>query len=82
MACFAYNVNETWLRTGIGEMFNKSLHISPNTSDEEKLLNMFRLLVPEMQAIVIKKVKELLDSIEKPWIQPPVDKEKGEEKGA
>lgn len=81
LICLKHGVNEEWLRAGIGEMFTKPPR-GPNTPNEEKLIDMFRLLVPEMQAIVLKKVKELLDSIEKPWIPPLLNNEKGEEKSA
>ena len=81
LICLTFNVNEAWLREGIGEMF-KEPPKKPENPKESQLIEYFRLLVPEMQDIVLKKVRELLDSIEKSWVPPAVDAEKGEQKGA
>ena len=51
-------VNETWLRTGEGEMFNTASQ--PKDNDEKTLLEMFRSLSPEMRAFVLQKVQECL----------------------
>ena len=81
MACLAFNVNETWLKTGIGEMFNPPPK-NPENPKEQQLIEMFRKLVPEMQDIVLKKVYEMVKSIEQSWVPPVADNEKGEQKGA
>jgi len=81
LICLTFGVNEAWLRGGIGDMF-KEPPKNPENPKEQQLIEMFRLLVPEMQDIVLKKVKELLDSIEETWVPPAVDTEKREQKGA
>lgn len=81
LICLTFGVNEAWLRDGIGKMFIEPPK-KPENPKEHQLLDLFRKLVPEMQDIVLKKVKELLDSIEKSWVPPSVDAEKGEQKGA
>ena len=53
-----YGINETWLRTGEGEMFNPAA--KPKDDDEKKLLQMFRLLSPEMRKFVLQKIHECL----------------------
>ena len=58
LICLIYGVNETWLRTGEGEMFNTAS--KPKDDDEKKLLEMFRLLSPEMRAFVLRKMDECL----------------------
>lgn len=58
LICLTYNINESWLRTGKGEMFNT---VTKPKSDEEKtLLEMFRKLSPEMRMFVLKKIQECL----------------------
>ena len=58
LICLIFGVNETWLRTGKGEMFDP---VSKPKNDEEKaLLEMFRRLSPEMRAFVLRKIRELL----------------------
>jgi len=57
LVCLIYDVNESWLRSGEGEMFIKA---KPKDEDEKKLLDMFRCLSPEMQEFVLKKIKECL----------------------
>jgi transcriptional regulator with XRE-family HTH domain len=49
-------VNETWLRTGEGPMFNREV------SGERELLEIFRKLSPGMRHIIIKIAQELLDA--------------------
>ena len=51
-------VNETWLRTGEGDMFDSES--KAKGEDEQALLHMFRLLSPEMRAFVLQKVQECL----------------------
>jgi transcriptional regulator with XRE-family HTH domain len=58
LICLVYDVNESWLRSGEGEMFNHKAE--PKDDDEKKLLEMFRCLSPEMQAFVLKKIKDCL----------------------
>jgi transcriptional regulator with XRE-family HTH domain len=58
LICLVYGVNETWLRTGKGEMFDTVL--KPKNEDEEGLLHMFRLLSPEMRTFVLRKMDECL----------------------
>jgi transcriptional regulator with XRE-family HTH domain len=58
LICLIYGVNETWLRTGEGEMFNTAS--KPKDDDEKTLLEMFRLLSPEMRAFVLQKIQECL----------------------
>jgi len=58
LICHVYGVNETWLRTGKGEMFDTAA--KPKDDDEKRLLEMFRLLSPEMRAFVLRKIDECL----------------------
>jgi len=58
LVCLIYDVNESWLRSGKGEMFNYKA--KPKDDDEKRLLDMFRCLSPEMQEFVLKKIKECL----------------------
>jgi transcriptional regulator with XRE-family HTH domain len=58
LICLIYNVNETWLRTGDGEMFDQTA--KPKDDDEKQLLEMFRRLSPEMRIFVLKKIQECL----------------------
>jgi transcriptional regulator with XRE-family HTH domain len=55
LMCSAFNVNETWLRTGEGEMF------STGPSEQYvKLSNLFHELNPTFQEYIIKQVDLLL----------------------
>jgi transcriptional regulator with XRE-family HTH domain len=58
LICLIYSVNETWLRTGEGDMFDSES--KAKGEDEQALLHMFRLLSPEMRAFVLKKIQECL----------------------
>jgi len=58
LICLIFGVNESWLRTGEGEMFNPVS--KPRDEDEKKLLKMFRRLSPEMRAFVLRKIHECL----------------------
>jgi len=58
LICLIYGVNEMWLRTGEGEMFNPVS--KPKDDEEKKLLGMFRRLSPEMRVFVLRKIKECL----------------------
>jgi transcriptional regulator with XRE-family HTH domain len=58
LICLIFNVNETWLRTGKGEMFDTIS--KPKNEEEKNLVEMFRRLSPEMRAFVLRKIRELL----------------------
>lgn len=58
LICHEYNVNEEWLRTGSGEMFNKS----KNTYLED-LKKQFQLT--ELQVNIVKSYLELSDTDKK-----------------
>ena len=58
LICLIFGVNESWLRSGEGEMFNSDT--KPKTKDEKKLLEMFRQLSPEMRTFVLSKIHECL----------------------
>jgi transcriptional regulator with XRE-family HTH domain len=59
LICLIFSVNETWLRTGEGEMFDSGS--KAKDEDEQALLYMFRLLSPEMRAFVLRKIDECLE---------------------
>jgi len=75
MVCLAYNVNEVWLRTGVGEMFVDTPD-GLDTDDERRLVSMFRRLLPELKIIVLDKVRELLKIAEESWVPPGENGEK------
>lgn len=56
--CSVYNVNETWLRTGSGEMFFSMPY-------EKEFTEIFSRLVPETQEYLFTMAKELLATQEK-----------------
>jgi len=58
LICLIFNVNEKWLRTGKGEMFDTAS--KPKDDDEKELLEMFRRLSAEMRVFVLQKVRECL----------------------
>jgi transcriptional regulator with XRE-family HTH domain len=83
LICFTYDVNDSWLRSGEGEMFN---HISKlkNDDDEEKLLEMFRCLSAEMKLFVLRKIQDCL-RLDKKFTEtttPATEPEYTVEKGA
>jgi transcriptional regulator with XRE-family HTH domain len=55
LICSSFNVNETWLKTGEGDMFR----LSP---DEEctKLVSLYKELDPKFQAYILKQIDLLL----------------------
>jgi transcriptional regulator with XRE-family HTH domain len=55
LVCFVFNVSETWLRAGEGDMFAPD-----NSSLEEEFFKLFRQLTPEMQNAIFEHVKTLL----------------------
>jgi len=59
LICLIFSVNETWLRTGEGDMFDSES--KAKGEDEQALLHMFRLLSPEMRAFVLRKIDECLE---------------------
>ncbi|GLC87978.1 helix-turn-helix domain-containing protein [Lysinibacillus piscis] len=56
--CATFNINEAWLRTGEGEMFNSSLY-------ENELIKIFDSLNPETQQYLLTMAKELLNTQQK-----------------
>jgi transcriptional regulator with XRE-family HTH domain len=68
LICLMYGVNELWLRTGEGDMFNPLA--KPEADDEKKLLELFRSLSPEMKAFVLRKVREYLRIDQEPFVSP------------
>jgi transcriptional regulator with XRE-family HTH domain len=56
LICSSFNVNEKWLKTGEGEMFNRN-------PDENftKLISLFKELDPKYQAYILKEINLLLD---------------------
>ena len=53
LICLTFNVNETWLRTGKGEMFGASPY-------EKEFFDIFKNLMPETQQALLRFAKELL----------------------
>lgn len=53
--CMAYNVNEQWLRTGEGEIFNEG-----NPLIVESLLETFQELIPEYKEYLLQQAENLL----------------------
>ena len=58
VVCSLYNVNETWLRTGEGDMFSST----PYTKEFSEI---FSRLLPETQSYLLHMAKELLRTQEK-----------------
>jgi transcriptional regulator with XRE-family HTH domain len=55
LICMLFNVNESWLRTGEGEMF------SPATSPyETEFFDIYKDLMPETQQALLQFARELL----------------------
>jgi transcriptional regulator with XRE-family HTH domain len=50
-----FNVNDTWLRTGIGEMFIASPY-------EKEFFEIYRNLMPETQQALLRLAQDLLES--------------------
>jgi transcriptional regulator with XRE-family HTH domain len=56
LICMTFNVNENWLRHGVGDMFISS----DRSSYEAELLETYRCLLPATQKVVLNNVKDLL----------------------
>jgi transcriptional regulator with XRE-family HTH domain len=56
LICSSFNVNEKWLKSGEGDMFDKN-------PDENftKLISLFKELDPKYQAYILKEIDLLLD---------------------
>jgi transcriptional regulator with XRE-family HTH domain len=56
LICSSFNVNEKWLKSGEGEMFDRD-------PDENftKLISLFKELDPKYQAYILKEINLLLD---------------------
>jgi transcriptional regulator with XRE-family HTH domain len=55
LICMLFNVDETWLRTGVGEMF------SPAASPyETEFFHIYKGLMPETQQALLQFARELL----------------------
>ncbi|MDR0721219.1 MAG: helix-turn-helix domain-containing protein [Treponema sp.] len=59
LICLTFKVNETWLRTGRGPMFNQAV------PGEGELLDIFRKLSPHMRQSILKITQDLLEAQEK-----------------
>jgi transcriptional regulator with XRE-family HTH domain len=58
LICLTFGVNESWLKQGIGPIFNET---PPQlTAQEAELLNTYRELSPEVQEVSRNNIKELL----------------------
>lgn len=70
LICFNFNVNEEWLRAGIGEMFLSQSNpvqsnlVQPNPY-EEKFFAIYRDLMPETQESLFALAKQLLETQKK-----------------
>jgi transcriptional regulator with XRE-family HTH domain len=56
LICSSFNVNEIWLKTGEGEMFN----LNPD-ENFTKLISLFKELDPKYQAYILKEINLLLE---------------------
>lgn len=57
--CSQFNVNEYWLRTGLGNMFFE------NQKKQKEFFDIFDNLSPVLQDYLIKTAKDLLDTQDK-----------------
>ena len=53
LACMTFNINEDWLRTGEGEMFDTSIY-------EKEFFEIYENLLPETQVALLRLAKDLL----------------------
>jgi transcriptional regulator with XRE-family HTH domain len=58
LICMTFNVNEEWLRTGRGDMFNASPY-------ETEFFDIFEDLMPETQQALVNLAKKLLETQKK-----------------
>ncbi|MDR0668977.1 MAG: helix-turn-helix domain-containing protein [Treponema sp.] len=56
LICSSFNVNEKWLKSGEGEIFNRN----PDESFT-KLISLFKELDPKYQAYILKEINLLLE---------------------
>jgi transcriptional regulator with XRE-family HTH domain len=63
LICMTYGVNETWLRNGTGEMFDKDKNLRV-----EKAMHEFEKLDILLQDYILKQIELLLDFQEKKGI--------------
>lgn len=56
--CQLYRVNEHWLKTGEGEMFDES---PEETSKLDEALSIFKSLRPEFQDYALEQIKKLAE---------------------
>lgn len=54
--CSVFNVNENWLKTGEGEIFNRM------DKNYEEFFSIFKNLTPVLQDFLIKVANDLLDT--------------------
>jgi transcriptional regulator with XRE-family HTH domain len=59
LICVIFDVNESWFRTGIGEMFSSKI------IGENELLEIFRSLLPETRDALLNVGKQLMKTQEK-----------------
>jgi transcriptional regulator with XRE-family HTH domain len=57
LICSTWNVNEVWLRSGSGDIFQETENL---TADEVKLIETYRALLPENQKFASKTIEGLL----------------------
>ena len=60
--CELYNVNQHWLETGEGEMFNSN---PDEASKFDKAFQIFKSLRPEFQDYALEQIKKLVELQEK-----------------
>ena len=56
LICFTFNVNENWLKTGIGEMFN-----SEDNQLTDLAVSTFKDLKPQYKEYILKQIEQLLE---------------------
>lgn len=56
--CELYNVNEDWLKTGAGEMFNSDAAAERKTKEA---LRIFKSLSPKFQDYALEQIKKLAE---------------------